>query len=83
MYVAGKSAPGGGRGGRRGRLPGRPKGRRAAAKGPLSFLGISPKIGNIALNLVGMFRPPGLGNLQGCVPLCDIHPALITYPTLP
>ena len=68
MYAAGKSSAGGGRGGRRGRLPGRAlKGRKAAGKGPLSFLGISPKIGNIALNLVGMFRPPGLGNLQGCL----------------
>ena len=62
--LAGKSAAGGPRG-RRGRLLGRGKGRKAAAQGPLRFLGISPKIGNIALNLVGMFRPPGLGNLQG------------------
>jgi hypothetical protein len=64
IFAAGKSSAGGPRG-RRGRLLGRGKGRKAAAQGPLRFLGISPKIGNIALNLVGMFRPPGLGNLQG------------------
>lgn len=52
--------------GRRGRGQGRGKGAKAVGAG-IRIFGLSPKISNIALNLVGMLRPPGLGNLQGFV----------------
>lgn len=74
-----EAARGGGGGtGRRGRGLGKARGIRpskgtAQAKGSkpgllrlLPFT-ISPRITNVALNLVGMLRPPGLGNLQGFV----------------
>jgi len=49
-----------------------PMGRRGRRKGPGAKksggpLSLLPRISNVALNLVGMLRPPGLGNLQGFV----------------
>jgi hypothetical protein len=47
---------------------GRRRGRRGSKAGGVGAGGKKwPRVTNIALNLVGMFRPPGFGNLQGFV----------------